>query len=133
MSLRYTRDDARRRILATFSDPLVEPAEMYVVCDHQVAEGTWSYGVLVDLRNLTQPPTPDGVRGLVEHVRRLGRTYGRRGPVATVSVKLSTYGMARMHEILAEDAEQDVAAFRSVPQAEEWLSTRQRLRLVPRP
>jgi len=133
MSLRYVRDDAHQRITATIWDPLV-PDELYAVSDHQATAGTWRYGVLLDLRDLTQPPTADDVRRLIDHVRALIHVHGRRGPVATVSLQPAVYGMARMYEMLAEGAGLEVAAFKTINEAESWLSEHQRLPLMtPRP
>ena|SRR5262249_51412653 len=121
MSMRYVRDDVNRRVRATVWDPLVW-SEMLAISEHQVAEGTWRYGLLLDLRDVTQPGGADCIRNLTAHVQTLVTKNGPRGPVAAVANRSATFGMARMFAILAEDAALDVGVFRDIPAAEKWLT-----------
>ncbi|PWT85395.1 MAG: hypothetical protein C5B57_02965 [Blastocatellia bacterium] len=121
MSLRYVRDDAHRRIRATLWDPVL-PSEVRAISDHQIAEGTWHYSVLLDLREAIRAPKRDAISNLVAHMQRLAGIHGQRGPVATVSTRPALFRMAHLYAILAQEAQLNVAAFRDITSAEQWLS-----------
>src|SRR5437867_6308217 len=125
MPVRYIQDDVRRLIHARIWDPVAAPSELFTIADHQAVEGTWRYSVVLDLRDLTQPASPDDIGQLVAHEGRLQHVHGRRGPVATVAdVGSGGYEMARLYEALAGRVCLEVAAFTTIAQAEAWLSAR---------
>jgi hypothetical protein len=77
MPSRYVRDDARRLITVTITEPYaVEDICLFI--DRQAAEGTWEYATLYDLR------VPMSIEAdsqhIADHIRAVGG--GRaRGPV----------------------------------------------------
>ena len=77
MPITYERDDQRRLVAVTVTEPF-SVDELLGVIDRQAAEDTWAYAMFYDLRLLT---TIDlDLQQLAEHVRRVGG--GRdRGPV----------------------------------------------------
>ena len=62
MSIRYERDDARRRVMVTVRDS-IEPDDAFAVIERQRVDDAWSYGLLYDLRLMT------GRLSLAERVR----------------------------------------------------------------
>jgi hypothetical protein len=79
MPIEYRRDDSRRLITVTMTDPftfddLLSPTE------RQWAEQTWDYAALYDSRGSQHIPPPVEIQQLVDHTRIVGG--GRsRGPV----------------------------------------------------
>ena len=52
MSIRYERDDARRRVVS-IGQGTIEPGDTFAVIERQRLDDTWAYGVLYDLRLMT--------------------------------------------------------------------------------
>src|SRR5437870_2549679 len=102
MGLTYTRDDDRRRVTVTVSDPFTLD-EMLSAIQRQAVEGTWQYGAINDRRALsTTVLTSDDLRQCLDLVVKLSRTYGHRGPVAVVYGRSVQYGMTRMYSMMAD-------------------------------
>ena len=79
MPISYERDDTRRLITVTFTEP---PAyeELLGIIERQSAEGTWDYALLYDGRAIAFIATSDVLQEFRAHVVRIGA--GRpRGPV----------------------------------------------------
>src|SRR5579872_4677632 len=96
MSVRYERDDARKRILVTIVG-LASAVDVVEVINRQLADGAWTYAVLYDSRlDTSQPPTAE-VRAIVDYVARCIMQHGPRGPVAIVTPHPANYGMSRMY------------------------------------
>jgi hypothetical protein len=100
MPYQYLRDDSAHRITITVSDPLTLTERIGAV-EHQLADGAWSYGVLVDARNLA-PFTPgrDDMRAVVDRIAELVAAHGPRGPVVIVSAKSSVIGSGQLYNLL---------------------------------
>jgi hypothetical protein len=83
MPIAYERDDIRRLITATLTEPS-SMADFVSVVERQAAEDTWDYALLYDLRGLTIHPDPSlELQQFVDRVQSLGA--GRtRGPVAAI-------------------------------------------------
>ena len=80
MPITYERDDSRRLITVTVTEPY-SVQEVLDVIDRQGAEDTWEYALLYDMRATTRVTTTEEARLITNHVQSLsgGRT---RGPVA---------------------------------------------------
>ena len=82
MPTAYQRDDERRLITVKITEP-DSIADIIGVIDRQMAEDTWEYAMLYDMRGTTRLSTLDETRQVAGHVQALsGRR--RRGPVALV-------------------------------------------------
>ena len=120
MPVRYQRDDERRRILITTEWPF-DLDELKANLDRQIAEGTWSYGVIYDARGFVgDPPSHDVLTMLSHYVGRLIAHHGPRGPVALVAVKPAWYGMHRMYSMQNADVSL-VRPCKDFAEAEQWL------------
>jgi hypothetical protein len=87
MPIDYTRDDSRRLVTITSTDPFVF-SELLDLVDRQRAEGVWTYAVLYDSRQKRQSSSVEQLLALVERVRTVGGGQ-RRGPVG-VALPLDT-------------------------------------------
>src|ERR1700687_6053588 len=97
----YVRDEVRRRVTVTVSGPLTMEVVLVIV-DRQAIDGTWTYGVLHDLRGAIGTVDASAIRSLVDHVKQLGAIHGPRGPVALVSNEPAQFGVGRMYGTLSE-------------------------------
>jgi hypothetical protein len=77
----YDRDDGKRLITATVTEP-ISLQDLIDAVERQAAEDTWSYALLYDLRGAAMPLSDDmKLQQLADRVQVLGA--GRtRGPVA---------------------------------------------------
>jgi len=81
MSIAYERDDQRRLITATVTEPF-SVDDILSAIDRQAAEDTWEYAILYDLRAVTFALTEGELQQMVDRVKAVGS--GReRGPVGT--------------------------------------------------
>src|SRR3954453_19526421 len=82
MPIDYDRDDDRRLITLTFTDPFTFE-EALSQADRQSAEGTWEYAVFYDLRAISRVPTTSQMHEGLSHipasvmVRRAARSASR--------------------------------------------------------
>jgi hypothetical protein len=80
----YERDDERRLITATVTDPY-SVEDILGVIDRQMAEDTWGYATLYDWRVVTRLPAEAEVQQAAERVQSVGG--GRhRGPVGIIAI-----------------------------------------------
>ena len=79
MPIRYERDDQRRLITATFTEPY-SVDEVLGLIEQQMVDNAWEYATLHDMRATTHLSTLDEARRITARVQALsgGRT---RGPV----------------------------------------------------
>ena len=85
MPFQYARDDTTRRIRTTLSDPLTVD-ELIALVEHQLADGTWRYGMIIDARSVALFTfKPVEMQLFVARVRDRSAAHGPRGPVAVVS------------------------------------------------
>jgi hypothetical protein len=122
MPLKYLRDDTRRRIRITLTDP-VSVADLIASVERQFADGDWSYGLLVDGRGLLDTAKPTDVREFVSRVRELIAAHGPRGPVAFVARKSGVIAAAQLSNFLGGKAA-FVEVFWDVDDALQWLDER---------
>jgi hypothetical protein len=79
MPIAYKRDDERRLITATVSDPFTVD-DILAAIDRQAAEDTWGYAMLYDLRAASEFPAEVDLQTMADRVKVVGE--GRaRGPV----------------------------------------------------
>jgi hypothetical protein len=119
----YVRDDARRRIRVTTHHWL--PLEdLTAIIDRQAGEGTWSYGMIYDLRCLRGPaPTGDAPK-LVDYILAQITRLGPRGPVAFVTRSADLLGIAYRYARVSEKVGFEVEVFWDLDEAERWLDAR---------
>jgi hypothetical protein len=117
MPTSYERDDHRRLITITLTDPF-RVEELFDRVDQQWAEQVWLYAVLYDARTIAVPAPPSELQRLTQHVQVVGNGQ-RRGPVGVViprradmlrgGIQLSTASAPFNDlEILLNDAQVDV-------------------------
>jgi hypothetical protein len=123
-AIMYERDDARRRIVTTMSGE-VGLDEVLGIIDRQEAEGTWTYGVLSDIRTLSWQPSREEVHRVVVHIDRTAVRCGRpRGPVAIVAAEPTLFRRARLYSALGAPSGLSSEVFFDYPTAETWLDER---------
>ena len=79
MTIAYQRDDQRRLITVTVTEPC-SVDDISGVIDRQAGEDTWEYALLYDLRAMTDAPTEADFQQLAERVKAAGGE-SERGPV----------------------------------------------------
>ena len=79
MPISYERDDTRRLITLTLTEP-VSGEEVLGAIERQSAEGTWDYALLYDARPVVLAATSEVLQEYRDHVVRIGAGR-RRGPV----------------------------------------------------
>ena len=94
MPLTYKRDDARRRISFMLTEPLTED-ELIRAIDRQLTEGTWSYGLVYDTRQLVLSRRVAISAHAAAYVADIATRVGLRGSVA---ILVSGGDMAAMSE-----------------------------------
>lgn len=123
MPIVVNRDDERRRVTVAVSDPW-SVEEVAVVSERQVAEQTWRYGTLYDLRGSTWVPSEPDMQWLAQRGQQLATRHGARGPVAVLvdadaseqlAQRYAQYGRLR-------GGNDPIQIFRSASDAAEWLS-----------
>jgi hypothetical protein len=100
MPVQYVRDDAKRRITLTVSDPLTVEERIAAV-EHQLADGAWEYGLIIDARSMaTFTPQLTEMQAAASRLAELVAAHGPRGPVALVSRQSSVISASAMHNSL---------------------------------
>lgn len=113
-------DHARRRVY-TRAWGSVTYDEVQAHLSEEARKQGLGYPELVDATGATTALTSGQIRELVRRTHALLRR-GPFGPTAIAATHDVLYGMARMYEILAGDDGVSVGVFRTVADAERWLS-----------
>jgi hypothetical protein len=79
MPMAYQRDDQRRLITVTVTEPC-SVDEISSVIDRQAGERTCEYALLYDLRAMTDASTEAGLQQIAERVKMVGGER-KRGPM----------------------------------------------------
>jgi hypothetical protein len=79
--------------------------------------------VLLDLTEQTSLPESDQLREVTAAIRRVQR-WVRFGACAIVAPTDALYGMLRMFQVFTEDLFREAQVFRSIGDAEAWLTAR---------
>jgi hypothetical protein len=122
MPIAYERDDERRLITVTMTEPY-SVDDVLGVIDRQAAEDTWGYSMLYDLRAVTQPSTEAELQQVANRVSVVGG--GReRGPVGLViGARPAIFRMGLMYTDLAVKREiGSVEVLMTAKQLDEWLA-----------
>jgi len=120
MPFTYFRDDARRRIRITLTDPL-RVADMTLSLDRQLTEGTWDYGVLLDGRAIAAGVPSSDIQSFLSQVRELIAKHGPRGPVAFVATQSAAIGSAQRYLLFGGGAAESFEIFWAIDDANRWL------------
>ena len=100
MPFQYVRDDAKRRITLTVTDPLTV-ADRIAAVERQLVDDAWGYGLLIDARRMASfIPKLAEMEAAASRLAELVATHGPRGPVAIVSRKPGVIGASTMHNSL---------------------------------
>jgi hypothetical protein len=100
MPVQYVRDDEKRRITLTVSDPLTVEERIAAV-ERQLADGAWGYGLIIDARSMASfTPKLTEMQAAASRLAELVAVHGPRGPVALVSRQSSVIGASAMHNSL---------------------------------
>jgi hypothetical protein len=121
MPFHYRRDDARRRITLTLTDPLTV-TELVATAERQVADGGWQYALLVDARATFVALEPMNMLLFVSRLRELVAVKGPRGPVAVVTQKSAAVS-AQMYRFFGGKTE-SFEVFWDLEDANQWLDER---------
>ena len=120
MPLTYKRDDARRRISLTLREPLTEE-DLIRAIDRQLAEGTWSYGLVYDTRQLVTSARVAISRHAAAYVVDIATRVGLRGPVAILVSGGDMSAMSEAHASRSRGSGRGVRVYWSPAEALEWL------------
>jgi hypothetical protein len=122
MTIRYERDDVRRRVVITFP-PTYQAADAVAAIERHHAEGVWSYGVLYDLRLMRGDPILADLKAHMEVDAALPAGESRpRGPVAIVAADPIVYSSACSYAALGRSTNITIEVFREWAEAETWLA-----------
>jgi hypothetical protein len=131
MPIAYLRDDERRLITVTVTEPY-SLDDILGVIDRQSAEDTWAYAMLYDLRAVTQAATEADLQRMADRVKAVGS--GReRGPVGmAVGSDPDQFRMGLVYTRLARSLE-SVEALVTAVQRDDWLARNARRRSSRQP
>jgi hypothetical protein len=115
LPISYSRDDAQRRIVAV-GEGAFRAEDILGTLDRMRADGTWSYGILYDLR---RSPTLSDLGRLRENVGQPG-PQGEHGPRAIVVSDPALYARMCAYKALGPPGRFDVFSNRA--EAEAWLA-----------
>jgi hypothetical protein len=120
MPVAYARDDQRRLITVTVTEPY-SLGDILSVIDRQSAEDTWEYAMLYDLRAVTRLSTEADLQQMADRVKVVGA--GReRGPVGmAVASEPEQFRMGLVYTRLARTLE-NVEALLTAAQRDDWLA-----------
>jgi hypothetical protein len=120
MSIHYERDDARRRVVVTIQGT-VEPDDALAIIERQRVDDAWSYGLLYDLRHMTERLPLAELRQMLSRGGASRPTERPRGPIAVVATDPIVYGMACSYAALGRGT-LTIEVFRDWDEAEQWLA-----------
>lgn len=122
--LLHERDDVKRRVVVTATGPF-HRAEVLDFLERQRGDGTWTYGLLFDTRDMTGQPTIEDLRLLMTLHPETDVEQPPRGPLALLSTDASLYAIACMCAALG-GTKRKVEVFRDVNEADTWLAAQTR-------
>ena len=120
MSITYERDDSRRLITVTVTEPYTVD-EILGAIDRQAAEHTWGYALLYQLSAVTRMPTEGDARQCADRIKAVGggRACGPAGLM--VGPQPEQYRWGLMYTALTRTLENcDVLV--TAAQLVEWLA-----------
>jgi hypothetical protein len=120
MPVRYDRDDRRRLITVTVSDPYTV-ADVIAVIDRQVAEHTWEYALFYDLRGVSAKRDLRQGPMLAAHVESVSAGR-RRGPVGIAIDPDTDRFLASLDYARSVSELGDIEVLVTTPQVAAWLA-----------
>lgn len=121
MPIDTTVDHSSRRIVAS-AEGSFRADELVAFLEYMRSSGTWSYGVLFDMRLVTGQPGTSELRAIAQMTREPAGGNESRGPVAVVAANPVIYGMACAYAAMSAPGRVEVFSDRE--EAENWLATR---------
>ena len=119
MPIAYQRDDQRRLITVTVTEPC-SVDDISSVIDRQAGEGTWEYALFYDLRGMTDASTEAGLQQLAERVKVAGGER-ERGPVGVaIRARPALFLLGLMYTKLMNESV-TVEVLLTATQIEAWL------------
>ncbi len=116
----FTRDDARRRVLAVITGPMNIDTWSAIVT-RQIDERAWQYGSIFDMRAASSFEFLDTIPEMIARVATLSRHHGMRGAVVlVVPPALLTEFQQRLFEY-ADRVPYPFEAYTDMATAETWL------------
>ena len=129
MPIDYHRDDQRRLITVTLTDPF-SFGELLRQTDRQWAEHAWEYAVLYDVRSVLHVSPAGELQQLVDHTHLIGG--GRpRGPVGVAIPPRPEILRRGLQLTAAGGPRRDIEILLSEEQLEDWLARHARRRRTP--
>jgi hypothetical protein len=120
MPIAYQRDDQRRLITVTVTEPW-SVDDLSSVIDRQASENTWEYALLYDLRTLTDASTEADLQRIAERVTAIGGER-ERGPMGiAIQARPALFLMGLMYAKLIKDVV-SVEVLLTTAQIDAWLS-----------
>ena len=120
MPIAYQRDDRRRLIIVTVTEPC-SVADISSVIDRQGVEDTWEYALLYDLRAITDASTEADLQQLAERVKVAGGER-ERGPVGiAIRAQPGLFLLGLMYTKLARKVA-TVEVLVTAKQLDDWLA-----------
>ena len=120
MPLTYKRDDARRRISFMLTEPLTED-ELIRAIDRQLTEGTWSYGLVYDTRQLVLSRRVAISAHAAAYVADIATRVGLRGSVAILVSGGDMAAISEAHAGRSRGSGRGVKVYWSPAEALAWL------------
>jgi len=126
MPIAYERDDQRRLITVTVTEPY-SVDDILSAIDRQAAEDTWEYAMLYDLRAVTFALTEGELQQMVDRVKAVGSAR-ERGPVgAAVGARPEMFRMGLRYTELTRKL-MNVEVLLTSTQIEGWMARNARRR-----
>src|SRR5262245_18323858 len=122
----YVRDDRRRCIRVTVRAKMTR-RDWLAIIDRQASEGTWSYGLLYDFRQMMEPVSREDTEAAALRVRQHALGKGPRGPLAVVAEQPDVLSRSEGYGFLHKRSGIRLEVFWDVEEAERWLDMHQRL------
>ena len=116
----YVRDDRRRRIRVTVLATMTRK-DWLAIIDRQASEGTWSYGLLYDFRQMMEPVSREDTEAAAARVRQHALSKGPRGPLAVVAERPDVLSRSEGYGFLHKRSGIRLEVFWGIEEAERWL------------
>jgi hypothetical protein len=117
-----SQDDEQQQMTVAVSDPW-SVEEIAISIDRQLADHTWKYGTLYDLRGSGWIPSEPDVLWLVRRGQQQVARHGARGPVAVLIDASQHVDVVRKYaDYSAEHGHVLVRVFDEVEVARAWLA-----------
>lgn len=120
MPLLHERDDTKQRVVITATGPF-HGDEVLNFLARQRDDGTWTYALLYDTRDMTGHPSIEDLRLFMKLHSEPDVELQPRGPLALVSTDATVYAMACMCAALG-GTKRNVGVFRDPDDADKWLA-----------